>query len=218
MTDIKHAARLAGVSPAKVSRVLNDHPYVSDRTREKVRRVVESDNYHPNALAANLRRKVSDVVGYLQFGRPGLEDGRLAQVAESKLFSAGFRTFSCNAGFDSEREAFYLGEMTRQRVAGVILFARAHGEHGQDRRALAAARRLGEAGVVMIGNNLARGIRGGNALGLVTVWLDWVDRYEKLPSDDIERPNYVAKTPVEVLEIIDRLASMTGDKAYSLSV
>lgn len=150
MTDIKQVARLAGVSPATVSRVINDHPHVSDRTREKVRRVIASEDYHPNALAANLRRKVSDVIGYLQFGRPGIEDGRLAQVAETRLFADGFRTFSGNAGFDMKREEFYLSEMIRQRVAGAILFARDHGEHGQGRRALEAARRLESAGIVSI--------------------------------------------------------------------
>lgn len=60
-------------------------------------------------------------------------------------------------------------------------------------------------GIIMVGNNLARDIRGANALGLVTIWLDWVDRYDKLPNGDIERPDFIAKTPADVLAIIESL-------------
>jgi putative hydrolase of the HAD superfamily len=55
--------------------------------------------------------------------------------------------------------------------------------------------------VVMVGNNLARDIRGAKALGLRTVWIVWNDRYPCEPVDDDERPDY----QVGFAEDLDRL-------------
>lgn len=44
--------------------------------------------------------------------------------------------------------------------------------------------------VVMVGNNLARDIRGANALGLVTIWFAWNERYRLEPEIPDERPRY----------------------------
>ena len=44
--------------------------------------------------------------------------------------------------------------------------------------------------VAMVGNNLARDIRGANALGLVSVWLAWNERYPLEPANEDERPAY----------------------------
>jgi HAD superfamily hydrolase (TIGR01549 family) len=44
--------------------------------------------------------------------------------------------------------------------------------------------------VVMVGNNLARDVLGANALGLISVWMAWNDRYPTAPADADERPVY----------------------------
>lgn len=59
--------------------------------------------------------------------------------------------------------------------------------------------------VVMVGNNLARDIKGANALGLITVWLDWAPRRTKVPADASEVPDYTIKTPTELLSLLDKL-------------
>lgn len=61
--------------------------------------------------------------------------------------------------------------------------------------------------IVMIGNHLARDIRGANRSGMISVWLNWSPRREKKPADLEEVPNYVARTPGElplILEHIER--------------
>ncbi|WP_316860350.1 LacI family DNA-binding transcriptional regulator [uncultured Cohaesibacter sp.] len=145
MADIRKIAELAGVSTATVSRVVNSHPHVNSKTRDRVLKVIQDQNYYPNALAANLRRKTSDIIGYLQFGSPKLVDSRMAQIAESILFEAGFKTFMCNADEDPDREQFFLDEMIGRRVAGAILCPQ-----GRDERALKAAIRLQQAGIATL--------------------------------------------------------------------
>jgi HAD superfamily hydrolase (TIGR01549 family) len=59
--------------------------------------------------------------------------------------------------------------------------------------------------VVMVGNNLARDIKGANALGLISVWLDWAPRRSKTPADISEVPQYTIKMPGALLPLIQRL-------------
>ncbi|WP_316860362.1 HAD family hydrolase [uncultured Cohaesibacter sp.] len=63
-------------------------------------------------------------------------------------------------------------------------------------------------GIIMLGNNLARDIRGANALGLTSVWIDWVDRYDKTPKDDIEKPDFTISKPIELLEVIEKTGAI----------
>jgi putative hydrolase of the HAD superfamily len=59
--------------------------------------------------------------------------------------------------------------------------------------------------VVMVGNNLERDIKGANALGLITVWLDWAPRRSKIPADASEVPQYTIKRPDALLALLDQL-------------
>lgn len=53
--DIRDIARLSGYSLGTVSRVLNGHPNVSERARERVLSVVEEVGYEPNSNARYLK-------------------------------------------------------------------------------------------------------------------------------------------------------------------
>ncbi len=55
--------------------------------------------------------------------------------------------------------------------------------------------------VVMIGNNLARDIRGANALGIISIWFHWNDRYAR--TDD--KPSYEVKSAAELIELVERI-------------
>ncbi len=52
--NIFDVARYAGVSPATVSRVLNNHPNVKEETRKKVQAAIKELKYHPNISAQRL--------------------------------------------------------------------------------------------------------------------------------------------------------------------
>ncbi len=58
---------------------------------------------------------------------------------------------------------------------------------------------------IMVGNNLARDIKGANALGIISVWLDWAPRRAKVPADASEIPQYTIKFPLELLALLDDL-------------
>ena len=54
MATIKDVARLAGVSVATVSRVINNSPKASEGSRTAVQAAMEQLQYHPNANARAL--------------------------------------------------------------------------------------------------------------------------------------------------------------------
>ncbi len=66
MSSIKDVARLAGVSTATVSLVLNGKGNISEDTRQRVINVVEELGYKRNVRARNLRDQQSRVIGYAQ--------------------------------------------------------------------------------------------------------------------------------------------------------
>jgi len=52
--NLEDIARKAGVSRSTVSRVINNEPYVSERTRAKVQAVIEAEGFSPNPAARML--------------------------------------------------------------------------------------------------------------------------------------------------------------------
>lgn len=55
--SVREVARLANVSVATVSLVINDNPRISAATRSRVRRAMDKLGYRPNRLAQNLSRR-----------------------------------------------------------------------------------------------------------------------------------------------------------------
>lgn len=78
MATIKDVARLAGVSVASVSRVINNGPKVSKKTIEKVNKIMADLSYTPNANARALVTKKSTTVGVVI---PDLTDPFFASLA-----------------------------------------------------------------------------------------------------------------------------------------
>lgn len=62
---IKDVAKIARVSPSTVSRVIADHPRISQETKERVRAAMGELGYYPNAIARSLVNKTSNTLGVI---------------------------------------------------------------------------------------------------------------------------------------------------------
>ncbi|MBR2760569.1 MAG: LacI family DNA-binding transcriptional regulator [Solobacterium sp.] len=62
MTTIKDIARLSGYSIGTVSRVINNHPDVSEAARIKVEQVIREQNFQPNSNAKQLKQQSNSAI------------------------------------------------------------------------------------------------------------------------------------------------------------
>lgn len=87
---IKDIARIAGVGIGTVSRVINNHPDVSDKTRAKVLRVIEENNYVPNSSARFLKMNSSKNIGVLVRGVFNPFFSEIIDIIRAELTKAGY--------------------------------------------------------------------------------------------------------------------------------
>ncbi len=82
MTTIRDVARLAGVSVATVSRVLNEPDKVAEKTRDRVQTVMDELKFIPNLNARSLATNRSGVIGVLVNNVVGGYYGRIIDSIE----------------------------------------------------------------------------------------------------------------------------------------
>lgn len=59
--------------------------------------------------------------------------------------------------------------------------------------------------IVMIGNNLKKDVAGANRYDITSIWLDWSPRYFHTVEEPDWEPDYIVKTPDELLTLIHNL-------------
>lgn len=125
MATIRDIAKLARVSSATVSRVINHSGYVSEVTREKVLAAIEELNYTPNIHAQNLRRGRTRTLGIIT---STLDDTTLARISPFIEFAhdAGYTTALFFTGDDSVRELEALDRLKAKEIDGAFIIYRAN--------------------------------------------------------------------------------------------
>lgn len=120
MTTIRDVAKLAGVSVATVSRVLNKSGYVSEASKEKVKKAVKELNYYPNEVARSLFQKRSNFIGLLLPDITNPFFPALAKGVEDSVTNRGYSLLLGNVENDPEKEEEYLKIFAQNNIAGVI--------------------------------------------------------------------------------------------------
>lgn len=121
MVSRADVARLAGVSPAVVSYVVNDSHPVSAPTRERVEAAIAQLDYRPNALARSLATARTHTLGLLIPDSSNSYFAQLAASVEDAAFAAGFVVLLGNGADDAERELGYIRTFIDRRVDGLIV-------------------------------------------------------------------------------------------------
>ena len=123
MSSITDVAKLAGVSPATVSRVVSAAPYaVSAATRERVLDAARTLDYVPNALARGLLKSTSPVVGVIVHDITDPYFSEVVRGVEDAASKAGHLVITCSSDRDAERENSYV-RLLRSMRAGTVIFA-----------------------------------------------------------------------------------------------
>ncbi len=86
----------AGVSTATVSRVINNSPLVTEKTRQKVVKIIEDMQYHPNPAARSLAGQTTQTLGVLF---PDFDSGFYSEVLLGIDEEAARRDYHIMTGF-----------------------------------------------------------------------------------------------------------------------
>ena len=118
---IKDIARLSGVGVATVSRVLNDHPDVSEETRRKVLAVVAEQGFQPNTNAKHLKQQSSASIAVIVKGTMNMLFADLVERIQQLLQDAGQDAAVYYLDEDANEVAYTL-QLCRERKPLGILF------------------------------------------------------------------------------------------------
>lgn len=118
--SIQKIARLAGVSVATVSRVLNNSETVKAKNRERVLQAIEESNYQPNLLARQLRTARSYMILVMVSNIANPFCAEVVKGIEEEAEKHGYRILLCHSGSDLARSTSGLQLLSGKMVDGVI--------------------------------------------------------------------------------------------------
>ena len=118
---IKDIARLSGVGVTTVSRVLNDHPDVSEKTRRRVLAVVAEQGFQPNTNARHLKQQTSASIAIIVKGTMNMLFADLVERCQQLLQDAG-RDAAVYYLDEDANEVAYALQLCRERKPLGILF------------------------------------------------------------------------------------------------
>ncbi len=117
LTDV---AKLAGVSPTTVSRVINKKGYLSEKTIKKVQDAMRELGYQPNSLARSLQGKSTHLIGLIFPNVSNIFYAELIEELEKELFKRGYKVIICNSENNPDKEKDYLDMLSANQVSGII--------------------------------------------------------------------------------------------------
>ena len=121
MITIKDVADRAGVSVTTVSRVMNSRGYISEQTRDSVRKAMKELGYHPNQLARGFRQKRTFYIGLLIPDVTIPFFAEMTERIENLLQRKGYKVFLCNSKDRDTYENEYLQMLEENKVDGIII-------------------------------------------------------------------------------------------------
>ena len=121
MVTLKDVARLAGVTPTTISRMLNNKCNVSAKTRRKIEDAMQTLAYRPNELARSLSKQTSGFIGLIVPSVTQFFFSSVIERVEASAAANGCKLLLCVSNQDAKKEKEYFNMLMGNRVMGIIL-------------------------------------------------------------------------------------------------
>ena len=118
---INDIARIAGVSKATVSRSIHSLQLVQAKTRERIKQVMEDQNYVYDAVAGDLSRKKASLIGLII---PTIKSSIFSNTVygiQQKAEEYGYTTIIGNSDYDETTEKRLIHLFQQRRMSGLIV-------------------------------------------------------------------------------------------------
>lgn len=122
MNNILDIANLAGVSKSTVSRYLNGGS-VSDKTRQKIDKIVKETGFKPNQFAQSLKAKRTNMIGVIVPRLNSYASNETLLGIETTLRSQNYQTLIANTDLSLDLELNAIKTFHTSKVDGIILLA-----------------------------------------------------------------------------------------------
>lgn len=126
MANINDIAKRAGVSVSTVSRVLNQHPYVSESKRAAVQRVIDEMDYTPNRSAVDLIRKETRSIGVIMPYNNNQAFDQLLHGVLNRSVERDYSVMVLPTKYDPEKELNCLNMLKNKQLDGIIITSRSN--------------------------------------------------------------------------------------------
>ena len=118
---LKDIAKIANISSAAVSIILNDKPSrISEEKKAEVKKIAAELNYRPNKIARSLLSTSTKTIGILI---PDIENpffSKLVRDIEQKMSIEGYSTLIANSNDLYASDIHHINEFLDRQVDGII--------------------------------------------------------------------------------------------------
>ena len=155
--NIYDIAELAGVSIATVSRVLNDSPHVAEKTKLRVRKIMEEHGYVPSGFSRSLSMNSMKTIGLIC---PDVADSYMARAVaylEHSLRDFGYDCILCCSGYAYEDRQIAVSSILQRRVDALVLIGSGYGDDDPDSEKVGYIREAARQTPVFLINGYIRG-------------------------------------------------------------
>lgn len=121
LMNIYDIAKLAGVSIATVSRVVNDSPKVSEQTKEKVRRIMADNDYTPNVFARGLGLGSMNTAGIVCPDVADIYMAKAVSYLEKNLQGYGYDCILYCSGYGEEDKRQAVERILKKQIDALIM-------------------------------------------------------------------------------------------------
>lgn len=121
MINIYDIAEMSGVSIATVSRVVNNNPKVSEKTKAKVMEAIEKSGYTPNVFAQGLGLKSMRTIGILVPSIADLYMSSAVAYIEDNLHDAGYDCILHCSGYTAAEKETHIQLLLNKKIDAIIL-------------------------------------------------------------------------------------------------
>ena len=119
-TTIKDIANVLGITPSAVSKALNNHPRISDKTKTAVLQIAKNLDYQPNYLASALRKGKSNLVGVIIPKANSHFFSSIIEKIEEVLNNKGYNVIIAQSNESYEKECKSIDALLYTQVDGII--------------------------------------------------------------------------------------------------
>ncbi|KMT65512.1 LacI family DNA-binding transcriptional regulator [Catenovulum maritimum] len=125
MATIKDIARVAGVSLATVSRVINNGPKVGDETRARIKEIMKEMGYRPNANARALVNQNSTSIGVVIADLSDPFFATLAHGVEKVARQQNIQVLMSSGSIEAETEFKAIETLLEHRCKAMVVHSKA---------------------------------------------------------------------------------------------